>query len=214
MISKTIGELLKQERQQRGVSLSELSAKTKVRLEFLEALESGDLSCLPAAPFVKGYIRACARVLSLDSDSLIAVLRRDYKQDYHGQLISRSLSGKNHPRWWSSISISWMGLAVLGLFVSILVYGGYKWYQATRPPHLELTSPADQATVASQVEVSGYTDHQVLLLVNDRPVALNPDGSFATTVELTQEGLAMISVQAFDQKNRVTKIDRVVFVEF
>lgn len=214
MISKTIGELLKQERQQRGVSLPELSAKTKVRREYLEALESGDLSCLPAAPFVKGYIRACARVLGLDADSLIAILRRDYKQDYHGQLISRSLVGKDHSHWWSNVSISWMGLAALGLLFSILVYGGFKWYEATRPPYLELTSPADQATVSSQFEVSGYSDPQVLLLVNDTPVALNPDGSFVTNLEITHKGLAMISVQAMDQKDRVTKIDRFVIVDF
>ncbi len=66
------GEHLKREREMRGVTLEEISAATRISMRFLEALEHEQWDHLPGGIFNRGFIRAVARFLGLDEESLIA----------------------------------------------------------------------------------------------------------------------------------------------
>jgi len=68
----SFGARLKQEREQRGVSLSEISQATKISTRLLQALEAEQFQQLPGGIFNKGFIRAYARCLGLDEDQVIA----------------------------------------------------------------------------------------------------------------------------------------------
>jgi len=214
MQSKTIGELLSYEREAKGVSLPDLAAKTKIDQEKLEALESNQFEALPASPFVKGYIQAYARVLSLDFKALMAVLRRDYKSSSVGTLVLRTGNHDKHWPIWRSLSLTWQFLAVSGFILALFSYLGLQWYQSQRSPRLVLNQPDNQAVVSSEVLVSGFTDPGALLVVNELPVALNPDGSFNTTLKFAEEGLALIKIESLNEAGRSAVLDRSVFVEF
>ncbi len=67
----TFGEHLKREREMRGVSLEEISSATRISTRFLEALENEQWDRLPGGVFNRGFIRAVARFLGLDEESLI-----------------------------------------------------------------------------------------------------------------------------------------------
>jgi transcriptional regulator with XRE-family HTH domain len=66
------GEQLKREREMRGVSLEEISTATRIGTRFLEALENEQWDRLPGGIFNRGFIRAVARYLGLDEESLVA----------------------------------------------------------------------------------------------------------------------------------------------
>ena len=66
------GHFLSSARTQRQVSIEELSWATKIRMEYLLALESGDFSVLPGDIFAKGYIKSYARYIGLDPNEAIA----------------------------------------------------------------------------------------------------------------------------------------------
>ena len=72
MPSTRFGEHLKREREMRGVSLDEVSTGTRISTRFLEALENDEWDHLPGGVFNRGFIRAVARFLGMDEDSLIA----------------------------------------------------------------------------------------------------------------------------------------------
>jgi cytoskeletal protein RodZ len=72
MSSTPFGELLKREREMRGVSLEEISVATRIAPRFLEALENEQWEQLPGGVFNRGFIRSVARYLGLDEDSLVA----------------------------------------------------------------------------------------------------------------------------------------------
>ena len=72
MSSTPFGEHLKRERELRGVSLDEISAATRIKTSFLEALENGRWSELPGGAFNRGFVRATARFLGLDEDGMVA----------------------------------------------------------------------------------------------------------------------------------------------
>ena len=72
MASTPFGEHLRRERELRGVSLDEVSAATRIKTSFLEALENGRWEELPGGAFNRGFIRATARFLGLDEDGMVA----------------------------------------------------------------------------------------------------------------------------------------------
>lgn len=68
----SFGTRLKQEREQRRISLEEISQSTKISTRFLHALEDEKFEQLPGGIFNKGFIRAYASHLGLDEEEMIA----------------------------------------------------------------------------------------------------------------------------------------------
>jgi cytoskeletal protein RodZ len=66
------GSLLRELREQRGVSLEDVARSTRINPRFLAALETDDLAALPAGPFARGFIRAYCEALGASSDAVLA----------------------------------------------------------------------------------------------------------------------------------------------
>jgi cytoskeleton protein RodZ len=66
-----LGEQLAAARAARGLSLEELAHRTKIPVGRLRALEASAYELLPPPTFTRGYLRACAREVGLDSESLV-----------------------------------------------------------------------------------------------------------------------------------------------
>lgn len=75
-MSEIIGQKLKETRQGLDVSLEQAAEETRIRLHYLQALESGNFSQLPSKAHEKGFLRAYAEYLGLDSDSLLTTIDR------------------------------------------------------------------------------------------------------------------------------------------
>jgi cytoskeletal protein RodZ len=71
MARGNFGERLKREREMREVTMAELSKSTRISNRFLEALENEDWEKLPGGVFGHGFVRAIARYLGLDEESLL-----------------------------------------------------------------------------------------------------------------------------------------------
>jgi transcriptional regulator with XRE-family HTH domain len=67
-LPRTVGAILRGWRQQRNVSIEEISARTRIRSDLLRQLENDSFESLPAAVYVTGYIRGYARALNFDPD--------------------------------------------------------------------------------------------------------------------------------------------------
>lgn len=214
MKTKTIGEILREERQRHRLSIEKLAQKTCIKVKYLRALESNRFDQLPAATFVKGYIKTYASVFGFDHQSLIAVLRRDFKESAKGKLVPREFIKPvlKKCQFWSSASFVVLGLAMI--FLTLIGYVGFQWYQLTQPPNLIISTPAENSLVASRVNVVGQTDADVIVTINSAPVALQPDGSFQTEVYLPREGINTISFEAQDRRGKSTLVQRTVRVKF
>jgi len=68
----SFGDRLKKEREQRGVSLDDISLHTKIGTRLLRALEEEKFDQLPGGIFNKGFVRAYARHLGLDEEQAVA----------------------------------------------------------------------------------------------------------------------------------------------
>ena len=65
------GALLRELREQKGITIEDLMEETRISEKLLRALENEDRSSLPSTDtFVQGYLRSVGRVLGLDEESL------------------------------------------------------------------------------------------------------------------------------------------------
>ena len=68
----SFGAQLKREREQRKISLDDISVSTKIGTRFLRAIEENQFDQLPGGIFNKGFIRAYARHLGLNEEQAVA----------------------------------------------------------------------------------------------------------------------------------------------
>ncbi|MBC8248044.1 MAG: helix-turn-helix domain-containing protein [Anaerolineales bacterium] len=68
-----LGQLLREAREQKGVSLEQVEEATRIRQKFLQALEEGNFGALPAETYVKGFLRTYAMYLELDPKEVMAL---------------------------------------------------------------------------------------------------------------------------------------------
>lgn len=73
----TFGAALKRAREQRGVSLDEIAADTRLSKRYLLALEDEAISKLPGGTYNRAYLRSYAAFLGLDPEALV----RDYARE-------------------------------------------------------------------------------------------------------------------------------------
>lgn len=71
--SPGLGATLRAAREARGLSLAQAERLTKIRALFLAALEEERYADLPPRPYAKGFVRAYALALGLDSERVLAL---------------------------------------------------------------------------------------------------------------------------------------------
>jgi transcriptional regulator with XRE-family HTH domain len=67
----TLGERLRQARERAGLSVDDVSARTKIQGSLLAAIERDDFDRVPGGLFVRGFLRAYAREVGLDPEALV-----------------------------------------------------------------------------------------------------------------------------------------------
>lgn len=69
----TLGEELRHKREQRGISLAEISEATRIGTRFLKAIETDNFSILPGGIFTRSFIRAYAKHVGMNEDEAIGL---------------------------------------------------------------------------------------------------------------------------------------------
>jgi cytoskeleton protein RodZ len=73
---ETLGQELKRRREERNISLREVSESTHLGMRFLQAIEADDFGMLPGALYARSFIRAYARCVGMNEEEAIAKYRK------------------------------------------------------------------------------------------------------------------------------------------
>jgi cytoskeleton protein RodZ len=65
-MSLTLGEKLRQAREARGSTISEVAEQTRISAQYLEAIENNDYRTLPGGIFNKGFVKSFAKYVGVD----------------------------------------------------------------------------------------------------------------------------------------------------
>lgn len=68
---ETIGEILKNAREKKGLTRESLEKKTRIVSRYIEALENNEFDKLPGEIYVRGFIKTLSDKLSLDSEKVL-----------------------------------------------------------------------------------------------------------------------------------------------
>lgn len=74
----TIGEFLRQKREEKNLGLKVISQQTKIHISLLENIESNQLDKLPSKAYVKGFVRSTSKILGVDPDEACLLLDKTY----------------------------------------------------------------------------------------------------------------------------------------
>jgi cytoskeletal protein RodZ len=200
---KTAGDLLKDKRLLLELSLTDVAGRTKVKPEYLLALEESDFDKLPSAPVTKGFLKSYARVLHLNPDTLIAMYRRDY-DEVMGEIVPHGLiepiAKKSRlfsvPFLLTIISVlSFLGFLAIQLF---------SWWSL---PKLDLLQPIDGETYGEQITVKGITGPEVNIRVGDQTVLVNQNGEFSLDLKYPA-GTHRLLIQASTRDGKTRLLER------
>ena len=150
-------ERLKTERERRGLSLLDISDRTRIRLVYLEIIESGEIQKLPGEIFVKGFVRAYASALGVDFRSIQGDLKGDLAAVFRGGRGVRDPEEGWEYRdpWWKALlrMPRWLGgllLSGAGFLVFLYTVGFTVGPDAPRQVSRE-PAPAPPALAAAPV---------------------------------------------------------------
>ena len=74
---ETVGDLLAARRRERALELAHVEAATRVRAEYLDAIETMDRRRLPDGPYAAGFVRSYAQFLGLNGAEVAARFRQE-----------------------------------------------------------------------------------------------------------------------------------------
>ena len=75
--ARRTGDVLRQARTERGISLADVEQDIRINRGYLEALENARFDLLPAPVYARGFMRSYARYLGLDPDEALRAVPRD-----------------------------------------------------------------------------------------------------------------------------------------
>ena len=121
---KDIGNILREAREAKGVSIKDVSHALKIRLEYLDSIENGDVSFSDKNVYVVGYIRSYASWLGLNgADLTLQFKKTNTELSLPGKVITDSTSFSNEDDESSfpgKILIFFSCLVILAIFIIMI----------------------------------------------------------------------------------------------
>lgn len=150
-----LGQLLREKRQQEGLSLEQAEATTKIRRKYIKALEESDFTALPEKVYVKGLLRNYALYLGLDPKEVRDLYESELRRTIEGEKIAgppafKSMDIPLAPPSWLTPDL------VIGalLIVALLAFGA--WAARQYLPHLlpSLVTPVSEVLSTPQASAT------------------------------------------------------------
>jgi len=212
---ETVGERLRQHREKYGWSLEKAARLISTNVGNIVKIETGDYGAMPPAVYATNILKDYAKFLHLNPIMVIECYQKEKKlfdkiqQRRAKQKISRFYQAINdflNPRTLKY-------LIIILLFAAVIAYLGFEVNRIISPPAVEIFSPADDLTTTdSQIIISGQTEKEVSVQINDQPLLIDQDGRFTLTLNL-QNGLNIVKISARKKHSKETIIHKKIMVE-
>lgn len=119
------GATLAAARAQKGYSVAYVAGKLHLRSHLIECLEADDYANMPEQVFIQGYIRAYAKLLELDSASLLEIFNQNYSIE---RKVGRTLWQGQRETNRAEHVIRWL----TGIFALVVVVAVFVWWQSNK----------------------------------------------------------------------------------
>jgi len=158
MLSQTPGQLLREQREARSLSVQQVADELHLTMHFIRALESDAYDKLPGDVFARGYLRSYASLLQLDPDQMMqsfngyVIAKENRQQADRNKRAAKRRKDKNLP-WIVFSGIAFITVAIVLWFFSARVVTDENLSKAAAPvaaTRMPLPSPAGTAVPRQQ----------------------------------------------------------------
>lgn len=199
---RKISEILQDARIEKGYSLEKIVKETKIKKDFLIAIEDGKYHDLPSESYALGFIKNYASYLGLDRDNAAALFRREF-EGIKGTLPTFKSQDK---RLRKKYFLTPRNFIILAILIVIVSYISFQYSSFFLGPRLELIEPQNNAVISNNiVEVRGKTDPYATVLINNEEAYVQLDGTFRKTLYLF-EGSKSITISSRNRNGKDTRI--------
>ena len=205
-VKMSFGEVLKQAREKKNISLAQVSETLKLSLDKIQNIESANVDVLPPAAFTCGYLRLFSRLVEVNEEEVVQLYYQSMNQSSFdaapgttsdllpAQVTSESLSMR-------IISYS---LIIIVIVLVVLWYQGNRETASTEEAGITLSNDLNLSNTTEEPQNDAVESVETLPASNepfdkeDAPVAALADD---TNVEALQPELADAELSAADQSD-------------
>jgi cytoskeletal protein RodZ len=126
----TLGQQLKQSREEKNISLQEIAESTHISIRFLQAIENDAYDVLPGGVFNRAFVRKFARQVGFDEEQAVNLYQEQWQEQGGEPERGYQLGVEDFETRQTT------GNGLLLSFVALIVIGslGYAAYQYFTPP--------------------------------------------------------------------------------
>lgn len=201
-MSQTLGEKLRQAREARDITISEVAEQTRISPLYIESIENDDYRLLPGGIFNKGFVKSFAKYVGVDEQEAL----QDYSQLIASQGVSEEDTKTYRPEVLTDDRVS--SFSIPNIIVAAVILGLMTWgilalvryiqenpIQTTTTESNNLNNAANvnansnTASVASTPSnVPSMSDLKVEFKTSGSPISLasTSDGKKANTLVTTE----------------------------
>lgn len=192
---KTISSLLREKRRERNLTIEQIADATKIRSEYLIALENSLYNKFPSEVYIKGFLKNYAKYLGIPTDQALALYRREniVKIKPKHNLFLEKIKERSQK---IVITPNKIILAItIVVIIAILLYLSSYFGKVLKKPSITLTSPINVTeegeysynTVSNTFDIVGEIDVNAKMSINGQDLSPATMTTFSKTIELKEE---------------------------
>lgn len=205
-MTSSIGEILKNARKEKKISLSDIEKETKIRKKYLLAIENNDWSQFTSRTYVLGIILAYGSFVGLNKEKLKAIFRREYEKTDIPQFKKRIPEGFFIPRAQKYVSS-----VIIILFAIFIAYFGLQIRNYFKSPQVTIISPKSNFVAKNilKIDLVGKTEKDSIIYINGERIYPDTNNIFRSKIPLPNKK-NVITIEVTGANGRKTTITKII----
>lgn len=206
----SLAEILVQARQKQGLTLALVAKELAITEKYLSALETNSYQTLPGEFYHRIFLKKYADFLGLETKKILRLYEREKLAFNKTQKVvpqTPQIKKESNAKKIINFLIHPQHLKIFLIILIITGLVAYLIWQINNflsPPKLEIFSPAGNVQIGeNSIVVSGKTQPEVKIFINNQEILPQPDGSFKEKLDL-QTGLNHITITAKKKIGKTT----------
>lgn len=194
--------LLTNARVDKDLEIAEIAKKLKVPVKYLEAFETENTKDFPSEPYCSLILKDYAQYLGLNGQETLSVFRRDFDSRKKTKIVRRN-----------PFSFTPQFTFVFSILVLVLIFAGYlifEYFKFNHPPKLKVNWPPEPI-LSSSVEVSGTTDPESTVKINDDLVIVGVNGNFQKKINFASDE-AKVVIESTSPSGKTSREEKIMNV--
>lgn len=206
---KTVGERLKRARKEKQIEIKEIADLIKINSKYLKALEEGRYESLPEDVYTRNFLKTYAHFLGLNVAEIMELYEKEWQISSH--YLKEKKKRKVRRSFFPKISFRYLFLVIFLLFFFVISALFIK--RTFSSPKLTIIYPPDNLIVKNRlIEISGRTEKDSYVKINNQEVFCDPNGYFKEKVVL-QDGLNIIKIISAKKHSKEAVVLRKILVQ-